>query len=93
MNRDEVIADDRAYFERWPDREFRLRRAHSSEFTGDVPSAIRVFTIIHRMEVEEYWLHAMFPGPIDFEINLNDAEIRQLLAKIAAWESRRHARV
>lgn len=82
MTPDELIADDRAYFARWPDREFRLRRAHSSEykFRDDPPPGKAAFVIVDKYEVEKPWLHRQFGCPLTLETDWSDARIKRFIA-------------
>lgn len=72
-------ADDHAYFDRHPDREFRLRRAHDCEHSERPPPGWNVFVIIHRQEVEDHWKHHLFGQRRNFNTDRSDAEIRELL--------------
>jgi hypothetical protein len=78
-----VWEDDTAFFERLPDREFRIRRAHDCEYTGEPPPGVRLFVILHRHDVEQNWQHKFIARPVHFNIDLTDAQIRELLQVVA----------
>jgi hypothetical protein len=84
INRIEEIerkeANDHAWFATHPDREFRLRRAYDCEHLERPPPGWNVFAIIHRQEISEYWKHHFFGWRRNFNTDLSDAEIRDLLA-------------
>jgi len=75
--------EDRAWFDRYPDREYRLRRAWSCELTGEPPAGFGAFVILHRQDVERTHAHVIFGAEITFETNIPDAEIRGFLGILA----------
>lgn len=74
-----VRADDAAFFDRFPDREFRLRRAHDCEYAGEPPTDHQVFVVVHRHDVGVEEKHHHFGARRNFNTALGDAEIRELL--------------
>ena len=77
--------DDRKFFEQHPDREFRLRRGHDSEYSGEPPSGERVFVILHRDDVGRSWSYFYFRAPQTFRTMVwDDTQIAEFLAKAAA---------
>lgn len=78
-----VRADDVAFFERFPDREFRIRRAHDCEYTDEPPQGVRLFVILHRHDVEQNWKHEFIARPVYFDTDLTDHQIRELLSVVA----------
>jgi hypothetical protein len=76
---DDARKDDHAFFARWPDREYRLRRAWPCEMTGEAPAGFAAFTIVHRHVVDMPHRWKIFDAPIALETNRSDAEIRQIV--------------
>ena len=76
--------DDRKFFNQHLDRDFRLRRAHDCEYTSEPPSGVRLFTVLHRDEVDQCWHHHTFAAPAGFNTRLDDAQIREMLSKAVA---------
>jgi len=81
-------ADDRGWFHRHPDREYRCRRATRDAISGHIPTGKEAFCILHRQDVGEYWEWKYFGAPITFETDIPDREIRRALL---ALSSNRHA--
>lgn len=79
-----VRADDAKFFERNPDREFRIRRAHDCEYTSEPPAGVRLFVILHRHDVEMNWKHEFIARPAYFDTDLTDAQIRGLMQAATA---------
>lgn len=79
--RDALVAEDRHFFSRHPDRDFRLRRTDRSEMPGPRPAGLEVFSILHRHDIGDVDAHHHFPAPIEFETNVDDAAIRAMLAE------------
>ena len=75
--------EDRSWFERRPDREYRLRRAWPAVCDEPPPAGFQIFTICHRYDVEDFERQATFGAPITFETNRTDAEIRDVLQALA----------
>ena len=73
------LSEDQAWFESHPEREFRIRRAYDCEISGTVPAGYAAFVIVHRQEIEQYWKHHFFGRRQNFNTDLTDAEIRELL--------------
>jgi hypothetical protein len=76
--------EDRKFFERHPDRQYRVRRAWRCEIAGERPPGFEVFAILHRQDVEHPDTHIHFAAPVTFETDTNDATIRRLIATLAA---------
>lgn len=79
--RDRAVREDREFFDRYPDREYRLRSAWRCEFsTGNPPAGFGVFAILHRRDQEPTQI---FGAPITFETDRTDADIRSMIAALA----------
>jgi hypothetical protein len=75
-----VQRDDRAWFAQNPTRQFRVRRAGSHEYRGFPPMGKRIFTIVHRDEITEWWEHEHFFDDQYLDTNtFTDDSIRKLL--------------
>lgn len=74
--------EDAEFFQRWPDREYRLRRAWNCEFgPGNVPRGFAVFAIVYRREKIP---QELFPAPLTLETDQSDADIREMLVALQA---------
>jgi hypothetical protein len=81
--RDRARREDREFFERWPDREYRLRRAWPCECSGTRPAGFEAFVTLHRQSIDQSWDHKTFGAPVTFETNRTDADIREVLLALA----------
>lgn len=81
---EQVREDDRKFFNQHPDREYRLRRAQTCEYVGEVTDDQRVFGIVHRDEVACEWQHFYFKAPTHFRTTMSDYEIADFLRQAAA---------
>ena len=78
---DRARREDKEFFQRWPDREYRLRRAWHCEISGsERPAGFEAFAIVHRQDQDPEML---FGAPITLETKRTDAEIKQMLAALA----------
>lgn len=86
MTLDEIVADDRSWFERHSDREFRLRRAHRCEFKfkGEPPAGMAAFVIVDRYEIDEPWRHRQFGAAFDLNVEWSDTTIKRFIVDAGA---------
>lgn len=74
-------AEDEWFFDRHPERQFRLRPASAREHTGEVPAGASTYAIVARSGARE-----TFVASRAFDPQKSDAQIRQLLTILrASW--------
>ena len=82
-----IRAADKEFFNQHPEREFRLRRARSVEYSG-TPSRLEIiYVIMHRDDIDCSEDHDFFKAPINFDPTITDKQIRDFVAEI-----RKHSR-
>src|SRR5258708_1705636 len=72
------LAEDEWYFDRFPERHFRLRLAAPTEHPGEVPAAARAYTILSRSGARH-----TFIGSAAFDPDKSDMQLRQLLGNLS----------
>lgn len=79
---DRTENEDQTWFAQNPAREWRLRRAADHEYTGQPPAGTRVFTILHRSEVDRPFEHRHFIAPEETATLVPDDVIAEMARRM-----------